>query len=125
MHLVRHSIQFFREALLLPRQTKRSACRPYEALYGSSRKSSRVAAGWHPQTGGRLFEVNRLKQLPGITSKLSEWLRKQYVLAYALSNTHKNSGYRHVQVKSQEQAISATTRFLASGVLRASRVVAL
>ena len=74
--------------------------------------SSASSQGWPPrltgsalldeiatQTGGRLFEVNRLKQLPGITSKISEWLRKQYVLAYAPSNTHKNSGYRHVQVK--------------------------
>jgi Ca-activated chloride channel family protein len=76
--------------------------------------SSASAQGWPPprltgsplldeiatQTGGRLFEVNRLKQLPGITSKISEWLRKQYVLAYAPpSDTHKNGGYRHVQIK--------------------------
>jgi VWFA-related protein len=75
--------------------------------------SSGSSLGWPPprltgsalldevatQTGGRLFEVNRLKQLPGITSKISEWLRKQYVLAYAPSNTHKNTGYRHVQVR--------------------------
>jgi Ca-activated chloride channel family protein len=75
--------------------------------------SSASSQGWPPprlmgstlldeiatQTGGRLFEVNRLKQLPGITSKISEWLRKQYVLGYAPSNTHKNSSYRHVQVK--------------------------
>jgi len=75
--------------------------------------SSSSSQGWPPprltgsalldeiatQTGGRLFEVNRLKQLPGITSKISAWLRKQYVLAYAPSNTHKNSGYRQVRVK--------------------------
>jgi len=49
--------------------------------------SSSSSQGWPPprltgsalldeiatQTGGRLFEVNRLKQLPGITSKISAW----------------------------------------------------
>ena len=50
------------------------------------------------QMGGRLFEVNRLKQLSGITSKISEWLHKQYLLAYAPSNTHKNTRYRLVQL---------------------------
>jgi Ca-activated chloride channel family protein len=75
--------------------------------------SSASSQGWPPprltgaalldeiatQTGGRLFEANRLNQLPGITSKISEWLRKQYVLAYTPNNTHKNGGYRHVQIK--------------------------
>jgi Ca-activated chloride channel homolog len=49
------------------------------------------------QTGGRLFEVNRLKQLPDIASKISTWLRNQYVLAYTPGK--KNSGYHHIQVK--------------------------
>lgn len=75
-------------------------------------ESSASSQGWPPrltgsalldeiatQTGGRLFEVNRLKQLPGITSKISEWLRKQYVLAYTPNNTQRNGGYRHVQIK--------------------------
>ena len=75
--------------------------------------SSASSQGWPPprltgsalldeiatRTGGRLFEVNRLKQLPGITSIISAWLRKQYVLAYAPTNIHKNGGYRHVQIK--------------------------
>jgi Ca-activated chloride channel homolog len=51
------------------------------------------------QTGGRLFEVNRLKQLPEIASKIGAWLRNQYVLAYKPSNTGKNGRYRHIQIK--------------------------
>jgi Ca-activated chloride channel homolog len=51
------------------------------------------------QTGGRLFIINRLKQLPEIASKIGAWLRNQYVLAYTPSNTAKNGRYRHIQVK--------------------------
>jgi Ca-activated chloride channel homolog len=74
--------------------------------------SSVFDQGWPPQrltgsallneiathTGGRLFEVNRLKQLPDIASKISAWLRNQYVLAYTSSNK-KDSRFHHIQVK--------------------------
>jgi Ca-activated chloride channel homolog len=51
------------------------------------------------QTGGRLFEVRKLKQLPDIASKISGWLRSQYVLGYAPENPQRNGQYRRVQVK--------------------------
>jgi len=51
------------------------------------------------QTGGRLFEVNNLKQLPDIASKISGWLRNQYVLAYAPNHSEKNAGYHSIRVK--------------------------
>ncbi len=51
------------------------------------------------QTGGRLFEVRKLKQLPDIAAKISGWLRNQYVLGYAPENPQRNGEYRHVQVK--------------------------
>jgi VWFA-related protein len=51
------------------------------------------------QTGGRLFEVRELKQLPDIAAKISGWLRNQYVLGYAPDNTQRNGEYRRVQVK--------------------------
>jgi Ca-activated chloride channel homolog len=51
------------------------------------------------QTGGRLFEIHRLKELPGVASKISEWLRHQYVLAFKPSQAGKIGGYRHIQVK--------------------------
>jgi Ca-activated chloride channel family protein len=51
------------------------------------------------QTGGRLFEVRKLKQLPDITAKISGWLRNQYVLGYSPENPQRNGEYRSVQVK--------------------------
>jgi VWFA-related protein len=51
------------------------------------------------QTGGRMFEVRKLKQLPDITTKISGWLRKQYVLGYAPDNPQRNGEYRRVEVK--------------------------
>ncbi len=50
------------------------------------------------ETGGCLFQVGKLAQLPSIASKISTWLRSQYVLAYVPSNDGK-AGYRHIQVK--------------------------
>jgi VWFA-related protein len=38
------------------------------------------------ETGGRLFEVNKLKQLPDIAGKISSWLRSQYLLGYKPNN---------------------------------------
>jgi Ca-activated chloride channel homolog len=51
------------------------------------------------QTGGRLFEVRKLKQLPDIAAKISGWLRNQYVLGYAPENPQRNGAYRRVAVK--------------------------
>jgi len=51
------------------------------------------------QTGGRLFVVNKVKQLPDIASKIGTWLRNQYVLAYSPNNPDKDGRYRHLQVK--------------------------
>jgi len=51
------------------------------------------------QTGGCLFEVRKLEQLPGIAAKISTWLRSQYVLAYTPSSVGGNAGYHRIQVK--------------------------
>ena len=51
------------------------------------------------QTGGRMFEVNKLKQLPDIAWKIGAWLRNHYVLAYAPNNPDNYRGYHHIQVK--------------------------
>ena len=50
-------------------------------------------------TGGRLFEVRKLKQLPDIAAKTGGWLRNQYVLGYAPDNLQRNGEYRRVQVR--------------------------
>lgn len=51
------------------------------------------------QTGGRLFQVSWLKQLPQIASKIGAWLRHQYVLAYVPNGQQNSRRYHHVQVK--------------------------
>ena len=51
------------------------------------------------QTGGRLFQVSGLKQLPEIASKISALLRHQYMLAYVPNGQQKNRKYHRVQVK--------------------------
>jgi Ca-activated chloride channel homolog len=51
------------------------------------------------QTGGRLFEVSRLKQLPDIAAKISGWLRNQYVLGYVPNHSEKDGTYRKIQLK--------------------------
>ncbi len=51
------------------------------------------------QTGGRLFTVTRLKQLPEIATTIGSWLRSQYVLGYAPSSSEKDGKYRRIQVK--------------------------
>jgi Ca-activated chloride channel family protein len=51
------------------------------------------------QTGGRLFQVSGLKQLPAIAAKIGAWLRNQYILAYAPSSQQKNGRYHRIQVK--------------------------
>lgn len=51
------------------------------------------------QTGGRLFEVHKVKQLPDIAAKISGWLRKQYVLGYVPNDALKDGRYRKVDLK--------------------------
>ena len=51
------------------------------------------------QTGGRLFEVGKIEQLPAVGAKISTWLRSQYVLAYTPSNADGRVGYHNIQVK--------------------------
>ncbi len=50
-------------------------------------------------TGGRLFEVNKLKQLPDIAAKICGWLRNQYVLGYVPNDSARDGSYRTVQLK--------------------------
>lgn len=70
-------------------QTSRPEALPGSALLNEITK----------QTGGRLFEVNKLEQLSDIASKISGWLRNQYVLAYAPNHSEKNAGYHSIRVK--------------------------
>ena len=51
------------------------------------------------QTGGRLFEVNKVEQLPVIADTIGGWLRHQYVLGYVPSHSVKDGTYRKIELK--------------------------
>jgi Ca-activated chloride channel family protein len=51
------------------------------------------------QTGGRLFEVDNLNDLPDIASKVGSALRNQYVLGYSPSNVRRDGKYHRVRLK--------------------------
>jgi Ca-activated chloride channel family protein len=50
-------------------------------------------------TGGRVFPVGNLGELPDIASKIGMELRNQYVLGYKSSNAHHNGQWRKIKVK--------------------------
>jgi Ca-activated chloride channel homolog len=49
-------------------------------------------------TGGRLFTVGELEDLPRIAARISRELREQYVLGYYSKNTARDGKYRRVKV---------------------------
>jgi Ca-activated chloride channel family protein len=50
-------------------------------------------------TGGRVFQVNDLNELPDIATKIGMELRNQYVLGYAPSNKNPDGHWRKIKVK--------------------------
>jgi Ca-activated chloride channel family protein len=50
-------------------------------------------------TGGRVFPVSNLGDLPDIAAKIGMELRNQYVLGYKPSNGQKNGIWRKIKVK--------------------------
>jgi Ca-activated chloride channel family protein len=51
------------------------------------------------QTGGRAFDVNKLKQLPDVATRIGGYLRNQYVLGYASNDSTRDGSYRKVELK--------------------------
>jgi len=51
------------------------------------------------QSGGRLFEIEHVNQLPDVASKIGESLRAQYVLGYAPKAMPRDGRYHRVEVK--------------------------
>lgn len=68
--------------------------RKSEERYGWSLLSELVET-----TGGRVFPVSKLTDLPGIASKLGMELRNQYVLGYQSPDTDHNRAWRKIKVK--------------------------
>jgi len=50
-------------------------------------------------TGGRVFSVERIEDLPDIATKIGMELRNQYVLGYRPSNKAHDARWRKVKVK--------------------------
>jgi Ca-activated chloride channel homolog len=50
-------------------------------------------------TGGRMYQVDKVSQLPGVVAKISRALRDQYTLAYYPTNPRRDGKYRRVLVK--------------------------
>ena len=50
-------------------------------------------------TGGRVFPVGNLGELPDIAAKIGMELRDQYVIGYKSSNPHRNGAWRKIRVK--------------------------
>jgi len=71
----------------------RSECRPGLSCGGALLRD--IAR----QSGGRMFEVNRMQQLPEIAATISGWLRHQYVLGYVPSRAEKDGTYRKIDLK--------------------------
>jgi len=56
------------------------------------------------QTGGRMFVVSELNQLPKISARIGSWVRSQYVLGYVPRDESRNGGYHRIQVKISKPA---------------------
>jgi len=50
-------------------------------------------------TGGRMFPVSRLEELPTIGAKIGTALRNRYVLGYKPSNARRDGAWRRIKVK--------------------------
>ena len=68
--------------------------RTYEEYYGPTLLSELAE-----MTGGRLFPVATLNDLPDIATKIGTELRNQYVLGYKPSDTKHNGAWRKIKVK--------------------------
>jgi Ca-activated chloride channel homolog len=68
--------------------------RKSEERYGWSLLSELVE-----MTGGRVFQVSKLTDLPDIASKIGAELRNQYVLGYKPQDTRHNRAWRKIKVK--------------------------
>jgi VWFA-related protein len=66
---------------------------------GASGRSVRVLRNLAEETGGRLFTVGKLRELPDAIGKMNAALRDQYVLGYSSSNDRSDGKYRKVEVR--------------------------
>jgi Ca-activated chloride channel family protein len=72
-------------------------------LLGSwlSKDGTRLLANISEETGGRMFPVSRLSDLPDAVAKIGAMLRHQYLLGYTPMNRADDGRYRKVVVKAE------------------------
>jgi len=51
------------------------------------------------QTGGRMYSVDKLEDLPSISERIGNELRNQYLIGYSSNNPDRDGKYRHVKLK--------------------------
>ncbi len=66
---------------------------------GMSARSVRLLRNLGDETGGRLFPVDKLSELPEAVEKMSAALRNQYVLGFSSNNQESDGKYRRVEVR--------------------------
>lgn len=62
------------------------------------------------QSGGKMFEINDLRDLPNVASKIGETLRNRYVLGYSPLKLRRNGKYHRVDVKLTQPSASPKLR---------------
>ena len=91
----------------------KAAVRQADVLIYSIRITDSGGSNWSPseqmgeallreiahQTGGSMFSVYKLQQLPEIAEKISGWLRHQYMLGYVPEHSAMDGTYRNVRLK--------------------------
>jgi Ca-activated chloride channel family protein len=68
--------------------------RTYEEFYGPTLLSELAE-----MTGGRMFPVSNVNELPDVASKIGAELRNQYVLGYKPNDARRNGTWRKIKVK--------------------------
>jgi Ca-activated chloride channel homolog len=66
---------------------------------GLLKRHQRMLARLSEETGGRLYEIGKMNELPEAIARISSALRHQYVLGYSSSNPRRNGLYRNIKVR--------------------------
>jgi Ca-activated chloride channel homolog len=91
---------------------------PYGGSTPEERAGPALLEDLAEMTGGRMFVVQRLDELPDIATKISMELRNQYVLGYRPSNGIRDGKWRKIKVKLRPlRGLPPLTVFAKSGYL--------
>jgi Ca-activated chloride channel homolog len=66
---------------------------------GVSKRSMRLLSAVADESGGQMFPVTKISQLPDAIANISDAIREQYVLGYRPANSDRDGKFRRVRVK--------------------------